>query len=80
MNNTITIQHIHDIIVKEEYFSTGKTTICVLTLKNNFEVVGTSAPVDKNNFDEEIGKKYAKEKAINKIWELEAYVLQSKLI
>ena len=55
-----------------------KTVIAVLTLKNSFEIIGTCACVDPNNFNFEIGKKYAREKAIDQIWMLEGYLLQSK--
>ena len=79
MENTVTIEKIENIILKEDYIKVGlKTVIAVLTLKNSFEIIGTSACVDTNNFDFEIGKKYAREKAIDQIWMLEGYLLQSK--
>jgi len=79
MENTVTIEKIENTILKEDYIKVGlKTVIAVLTLKNGFEIIGTSACVDPNNFDFEIGKKYAREKAIDQIWMLEGYLLQSK--
>ena len=79
MENTVTIEKIENTILKEDYIKVGlKTVIAVLTLKNSFEIIGTSACVDPNNFDFEIGKKYAREKAIDQIWMLEGYLLQSK--
>ena len=79
MENTVTIEKIENTILKEDYIKVGlKTVIAVLTLKNNFEIIGTSACVDPNNFNFEIGKKYAREKAIDQIWMLEGYLLQSK--
>jgi len=54
----------------------NKTTICLVTLKNGFELVGTSACVDAANFDEAIGQKWAKKMAVDKITELEGYKLQ----
>lgn len=77
--NTVTRESIEALIAKEDYWNNGKTTVCILTLTNGFEVIGTSAPVDKSNFDLEVGSKYAKEKAIDKIWELEGYRLQWKI-
>lgn len=66
MENTLTIEKIENTILKEDYIKVGlKTVIAVLTLKNGFEIIGTSACVDPNNFDFEIGKKYAREKAID---------------
>lgn len=78
--NTITIEKILGLIDTEEYHRMGKkTTICLLTLENGFEVVGYSGCVDPANYDEIIGKKIAKDNAVNKIWELEGYKLQSDL-
>jgi hypothetical protein len=59
--------------------SLGRTTICVLVLRNGFTVVGTSACVSSENFDAEIGKKLAREKAIDKVWELLGYALRDRL-
>ena len=53
-----------------------KTVVCLLTLKNGFEIVGVAACVDPGNFDMEIGMKFSREDAINKIWQLEGYRLQ----
>lgn len=53
-----------------------KTTACVLTLGNGFEIVGTSACVDVNDFDEEIGRHYAKVEAIKKLDELAGFFKQ----
>jgi Phage protein (N4 Gp49/phage Sf6 gene 66) family len=54
-------------------------TICVLLLKNGFAVVGKSAPADPENFDVEMGKKFAKEDAIRELWGLEGYALRERL-
>ena len=79
MKNTVTIEKIESIILKENYIKVGlKTVIAILILENGFEIIGTSACVDPDNFDFEIGKKYAREKAIDQIWMLEGYLLQSK--
>lgn len=75
-----TIEQIEATIVKEEAFTIGaKTTCVVLTLKNGFEVVGTSACVDAANYDLEVGKKFARQRALDKVWELEGYKLQCAL-
>ncbi|EMH0084783.1 hypothetical protein RGF86_001075 [Proteus mirabilis] len=54
-------------------------TFCVLVLKNGFTVTGESACASPENFDAEIGRKIARENAINKIWMLEGYLLKQKL-
>ncbi len=80
MKNSLTKQDLLNCIVKEEYQKMGaKTTVCVLTLKNGFEIVGTSACVDPKNFNEQMGKEISKDVAVNKIWELEGYKLQCEL-
>ena len=59
--------------------SLGVLTFCVLVLENGFTVTGESACASPENFDEEIGRKIARENAINKIWMLEGYLLKQKL-
>lgn len=54
-------------------------TFCVLVLRNGFTVTGESACVSPENFDAEIGRRVARENAINKIWPLLGYELKSKL-
>ena len=57
------------------------TTVCEAFLPNGFSVgSGKSACVDPDNFDYELGCKYAKENAAaeakNTIWQLEGYLLK----
>ena len=54
-------------------------TICVLTLKNGFTLVGKSACASPENYDFELGGKIAREDARKQIWMLEGYLLRSKL-
>lgn len=54
-------------------------TFCVLVLKNGFTVTGESACASPENFDAEIGRKIARENAVNKIWMLEGYQLKQSL-
>lgn len=54
-------------------------TFCVLVLKNGFMVTGESACVSPENFDVELGKSIAREKAIEKVWPLMGYQLRSNL-
>ncbi|CTS49784.1 Gp49 family protein [Escherichia coli] len=59
--------------------STDLLTFCVLVLKNGFTVTGESACASPENFDAEIGRKIARQNAVNKIWMLEGYLLKQKL-
>ena len=52
-------------------------TICVLVLRNGFTVVGHSACASPENFN--IGRKIAREKAVEQIWPLMGYEPRSKL-
>lgn len=54
-------------------------TFCVLVLRNGFTVTGESACASAENFDAEIGRKIARENAVNKIWLLEGYLLRDRL-
>ena len=54
-------------------------TFCVLTLRNGFTVTGESACASPENFDAEIGRKIARQNAVQKIWPLMGYELRSKL-
>lgn len=54
-------------------------TICVLTLQNGFTVTGESACASPENFDAEIGRKIARENALQKIWPLMGYELKQRL-
>ena len=54
-------------------------TFCVLVLRNGFTVTGESACASPENFDAEVGRKIARQNAVNKVWPLMGYELRSKL-
>lgn len=54
-------------------------TFCVLVLRNGFTVTGESACASPENFDAEIGRKIARQNAVQKIWPLMGYELKSQL-
>ncbi|WNO06036.1 Gp49 family protein [Rhodoferax mekongensis] len=54
-------------------------TFCVLVLRNGFTVTGESACASPENFNAEIGRKIARENAIQKLWPLMGYALKEKL-
>lgn len=57
----------------------GLLTICVLVLRNGFTVTGESACASPENFDAEIGRKIARENAVQKMWPLMGYELKCRL-
>ena len=77
----LTPQHIDDQIVSEAFYVFPGTTltVCALTLRNGFHVTGESAAASPANFDQEIGRKIARDNARSKIWALEGYLLRTKL-
>ena len=54
-------------------------TFCVLVLKNRFTVTGESACASPENFDAELGRKIARDNAIDKLWPLMGYELKTRL-
>lgn len=60
-------------------YSLGLLTFCVLVLNNGFTVTGESACASLENFDTEIGRKIARQNAVQKIWPLMGYALKEKL-
>lgn len=80
MKTSLTEPDIEALIVSEEATTLGKkTTAVTLTLANGFEVVGISACVDASNYNLAIGQKFARQRAVDKVWELAGYVLQEDL-
>jgi hypothetical protein len=77
----ISMALIESTVVKEYYHIPPGTTltICVLTLRNGFTVVGESACASPANFDAEIGQKLAYDNAFRKIWALEGYLLRERI-
>ena len=54
-------------------------TFCVLVLRNGFTVTGESACASPENFDAEIGRKVARDNAVQKLWPLMGYALKQDL-
>jgi len=54
-------------------------TFCVLVLRNGFTVTGESSCVSPENFDAELGRKIARQNAVNKVWPLMGYALRERL-
>lgn len=54
-------------------------TFCVLALCNGFTVTGESACASPENFDAELGRKIARQNAVQKLWPLMGYALKERL-
>ena len=57
----------------------GLLTFCVLVLRNGFTVTGESACASPENFDAELGRKIARQNAVQKLWPLMGYALKERL-
>lgn len=66
-NSDITVMSVFD-----------KCTVVAVKLPNGFVLVESSACVDPANYSREIGFDICKTKLINRIWELEGYLLQNE--
>lgn len=77
----VTPERIDAVIRSAKYhvFENTTVTICLLNLENGFQVVGESACASIDNFDPDLGMRIAFDKAKNKIWALEGYLLRQKL-
>ena len=54
------------------------TTVCQITLKNGFTLIGTSACVDPKEYNQSLGEKYAYERAFEQLWALEGDLLRQR--
>lgn len=71
---------INNVIEKEEYhvFSNGRSTVCMITLKNGHGVIGESHCINIADFNQKTGEIEARKNAKEKIWPMEAYLLQER--
>lgn len=54
-------------------------TVCVIVMRNGFSVIGKSAPASPENYNEELGRKFAYEDAIRQLWPLMGFALRDRL-
>ena len=78
----ITPERIEEVIVNTDFYVFPGTTVtvCCLTLKNGAKVVGHNyGAIDATRQDWATGRFEARAMAIEKVWELEGYVLRERL-
>lgn len=54
-------------------------TVCIIVMKNGFTVIGKSAPASPENFNADLGHKFAREDCIRQLWPLMGYALRERL-
>lgn len=69
----ITKEYLESLIENKKFVLDWTFTICIVSLKNWFKVIWTSALVKQEDFDKELGEQIAYEEAFEKLFELEAY-------
>lgn len=80
--NRVTLDSIREKIADIEYHNptfAPHMTVAFLKMDNGYVVIGTSAPADPGNFDVNVGRQFAYEDAVRKIWPLEGYALCDRL-
>lgn len=79
---TVSEDYINWIIENSEFHIDtvfDKCTVMSCKLPNGFVIVESSACVDPDNYNEDMGIEICTNKIVDKIWELEGYVLQQKI-
>lgn len=78
----LTPDRIEAAIKDEQYhvFEGTTVTVCMLTLRNGAKVIGHNyGSIDPAQQDWTIGKIEAREMAVEKVWELEGYLLRQRI-
>lgn len=81
-SNTVVLSDLEKLIdnsVVQEFVFHGKQMVTSYKLSSGFCITGTASVVDPKNFNLTLGRKYCREDAIRKLWELEGYLLQNLL-
>jgi hypothetical protein len=68
-----------DISVPKALEPLERFTMCVVVMRNGFVVMGKSAPASPENFNVELGRKFAYEDAVRQLWPLMGYALRDRL-
>lgn len=80
---TVTKQQIEEIVEQSEFETFhrvfGKQCVVVAKLPDGFTIVGESACVDPDNYDESIGVAIAMKRIEDEIWKLQGYLLQNRI-
>ena len=76
--NRVTLESMEKAVESVEYFNpktAPQMTVAFVKFNNGYVVIGESAPADPANFNEELGKKFAREGALRKAWPLFGFAL-----
>ena len=77
---SVTQEEVDQSIKIQSFHKMGeKTTVCLTTMKNGFEIVTSSSCVNPEDFDMQLGCEIARKRAIDKVWELLGFTKQNLL-
>lgn len=88
----VTVHEVENEIVNEYYRNVGSAvkalvgsplynvTLCILELRNGFTIIGKSACVNSENFNEDIGRQLAREDAVKQVWPFLGFRLADKRV
>lgn len=78
---SVTITDMQQKTKKVEYYRVPDTTttLCFMHMHCGFLVIGKSACVVPEMYNQALGEKYAYEDAVNKLWELEGYLFANEI-
>lgn len=72
-------QWIENQILTEEYLIRGgRFMVCIIYTRGGYYVTGESAPINPAEFTEELGRKYSREEAVDKIWRIEGMIARKQ--
>lgn len=75
----ITEEHIQSLIVDTKFLYDDLTTVAIITVENGFRFIGHSTPASPENYDRQVGERYAYDNAFKQIWTHEGYILKELL-
>jgi hypothetical protein len=80
MSQTIHANALELLVAHEEFTRLPGTnvTICAMTVKNGFVIIGKSACVHAEDYDQAIANKVAHEDAIGQLWQFEGYIAKER--
>jgi hypothetical protein len=75
----VTLADVEARVARVEFIRLNQTvTVCHMTLDNGFSVRGESGCVDPRNYNEAIGQKLSRERALGKVWHLLGFLLAER--
>ena len=75
----LSLEWIENQVLTEEYITRGERfMVCIIYTKGGYYVTGESAPINPEEFKDELGRKYSREEALDKIWRIEGLIARKQ--